>query len=84
MTCGSREMARKARLRQKRIEANRKQQEKAAAKLKAQIAAMSYSCGGYTKAELIEVRQEVELIVDDRRHRWGYVKTCTVRRTNED
>ncbi len=75
-------MARKARLRQKRIEANRKQQASEAAKLKAQIAAMSYLCGGYSRAELIEVRAEVELIVDDRKHRWGYVKTSTVRRND--
>lgn len=82
MTCGSREMARKARLTKKRIEANRKRQASIAAKLKEQIAAMSYLCGGYTKAELIEVRAELELIVDDRRHRWGYVKTSTVRRND--
>ncbi len=34
------------------------------------------------QAELIEVRAEVELIVDDRKHRWDYVKTCTVRRND--
>jgi hypothetical protein len=82
MNCGIREMARKARLRKKRIEANRKQQASEAAKIKAQIAAMTYLCGGHTQAELIEVRAEVELIVDDRKHRWGYVKTCTVRRND--
>jgi hypothetical protein len=43
---------------------------------------MSYLCGGYSRAELIEVRAEVELIVDDRKHRWGYVKTSTVRRND--
>ena len=75
-------MARKARLTKKRIEDNRKRQAANAAKIKKQIAAMSYLCGGYTKAELIEVRAEVELIVDDRKHRWGYVKTCTVRRND--
>jgi len=82
MTCGSREMARKARLKQKRIEANRKANRKLQDKIRAEIEAMAYLCGGYTKEELVEVRQEVELIVDDRRHRWGYVSTKTYRPTD--
>lgn len=79
MPCGDREIARNARLRKKRSEAIRKANRKLQDKLRAQIEAMKYLCGGHTKAELIEVRQEVELIVEDRRHRWGYVSTKTYR-----